>query len=298
MVLVGLILVCPLIVGYSSTPILAVVPEISNVDVSQILEVTANITIDGVANITELLDLVGLSFQLDGYWYVQEMAHNFSTGLYHFLLPAYNQLGDKTIQYYVEVKTLDNQTVTSDVNLYYVPAWVRADLNRDGKVDMRDIGFTASNFQQPLDSLFSLPANALLGDHRIYSEAELLRIDVDPAPGDQQETSVSPGQTIDVNLTLHIWEPRGPSILNQALITYSWSPTWPPTPEYYTPLYHGTPSYYPGVTVNRTFNLTVPTSTGEYYLWFCAAEQYNMEDAAGTFTEAPYLPAYARIIVT
>jgi hypothetical protein len=148
------------------------------------------------------------------------------------------------------------------------------------------------------DSLYSLPANALLGDHRTYREAELLRIDVDPAPGDQQVTSVSPGQSVDVDLTFQIWEPRGPSILNQALITYSWSPTWPPASEYYAPLYDGTPGYHPGVTVNRAFTLTAPGSPGEYYIWFCAAEQYSMEDAAGTFTESPVLPAHARIIVT
>jgi hypothetical protein len=148
------------------------------------------------------------------------------------------------------------------------------------------------------DSLYTLPANALLGDHRTYYEAELLRIDVDPAPGDQQETSVSTGQTVNVDLTLQIWEPRGPSIINQALMIFSWSPTWPPTSEYYAPLYHGTPGYHPGVTVNRAFTFTAPSSPGEYYLWFCAAEQYSMEDAAGTFTESPVLPAHARIIVT
>jgi hypothetical protein len=167
--------------------------------------------------------------------------------------------GYQTDQYY----WLALRKYLSPEPTHSVPAWVRADLNQDGRVDMRDvgivarafgsypgherwnidaditgsggepdnrvdmrdIGLVARNFGQPSDSLYSLPAKALLGDHRTYYEAELLRIDVDPALGDQPETYVFPGQHIVVNLTLQIWEPRGPSIINQALMIYSWSLT-------------------------------------------------------------------------
>ncbi|MGD8546175.1 MAG: hypothetical protein PVH12_08390 [Candidatus Bathyarchaeota archaeon] len=150
LVLMALLFVCPLIIRHSLTSTLAVSPEISSVSISNILEVTANITYEEAGNITEIVEFVSLTFQIDGYWYMQNMTYNSSTSLYHFLIPAYNQLGDKTIHYYVEVKTIDNQTITSDVFMHYVPDWVRTDLNRDGRVDMRDIGFAARNFGLPI----------------------------------------------------------------------------------------------------------------------------------------------------
>jgi len=137
---------------------------------------------------------------------------------------------------------------------------------------------------------------AILGDNRFYTEAKLLSLDIDPEPGDQSETWVLPGQSVEVEITCQIWEPRGPSIINQLFIIYSWSPTWPPPVGYYLPLYIGQPGIE-GLTLAESFTLTAPDSSGEYYLWFCAAEQYNMEDAINTFAELPTLPAHARIVV-
>lgn len=114
------------------------VPQINSVNVSSILEVTANITCAGVSNITEDLDQVWLHFKIDDNWYSMNMSYNASAGLYYALIPAYNELTNKTIQYYVTATDRYGNTVTSDVFSYEVPEWVIADLNRDGKVDWLD----------------------------------------------------------------------------------------------------------------------------------------------------------------
>lgn len=144
--------------------------------------------------------------------------------------------------------------------------------------------------------VYQEPIYPILGDCRYYSQAILLTLDVDSAPGFQAITDVSPGENVTINITFDIWEPSGPSILNQAFMIYSWTPVWPPPAGYYYPLYNGMPGYFGG-TVRDSFNLTAPTSPGNHSLWLCAAEQYNMGDAVGTFTQLPSLPAHAQIIV-
>jgi len=121
-------------------------PQFESVNISPTLKVDANITCEGVSNITEIMDYVDLNFKIDDNWYTMPMTYNSSTSLYSALLPAYNQLANKTIQIYIVAKTKANFFQTSDIYIYHIPEWVTADINRDGVVNMRDIGIACNNF--------------------------------------------------------------------------------------------------------------------------------------------------------
>jgi hypothetical protein len=122
---------------------------IISVNLSPILEATANVTCEGISNTTQDINYVWLHFRVDDNWFAMNMSYNANTSLYSALIPAYNELANKTIQYYIEVLDKYGTTVTSNVYSYYVPDWVKADVNRDGKVDMKDIAFVAKNFGKP-----------------------------------------------------------------------------------------------------------------------------------------------------
>jgi hypothetical protein len=140
------------------------------------------------------------------------------------------------------------------------------------------------------------PTYPILGDGRDYHEALLLTLDVDPAFGFQDTVQVAPGENVTVNIAFDIWEPRGSSIINQVFLIYSWTPLWPPPTEYYYALCDGYPGVFGG-TIHGLFNITAPTNPGNYSIWFCAAEEYSMSDAVGTFTSQPTRPALIQITV-
>jgi len=123
--------------------------NINNVDISKTLKVSANITCQGASNITQVMDYVNLEFKIDSNWFSMNMTYNPSTRLYSALIPEYNQLANKTIQFYVAAKTKQNQTLTSNVYIYHVPEWVRADLNRDGTVNILDIVLATTQYGKP-----------------------------------------------------------------------------------------------------------------------------------------------------
>lgn len=122
------------------------VPQINSVNVSSVLEATANIACAGVNNITEDMGQVGLHFKIDGNWYAMNMSYDANTSLYSALIPAYNELANKTIQYYVTAIDKYGNAVASDVFSVQVPDWVIADLNRDGKVDLYDAVLLLSHY--------------------------------------------------------------------------------------------------------------------------------------------------------
>ena len=66
------------------------------------------------------------------------MTYNQTTKLYTALIPAYNRLANKTIQYYIIAKDIYGNTITSEIKTYHVPQWVIADVNRDGEVNYLD----------------------------------------------------------------------------------------------------------------------------------------------------------------
>ena len=128
----------------------------------------------------------------------------------------------------------------------------------------------------------------------------LLNLDVDPSTsGDQQVVYASPGETISVRAQYQVWTPPEigtPAVIWQLFFIYSW-PDWPPPSGYYAPLYDGIPGRYPGVTQTKTFQVTVPSTPGTYYLWFCMSQHYSMEQAIAAFTTPLTLPAHAKIVV-
>jgi len=125
------------------------IPQINTVEISPILEVTANVTCEGFTNITEIIDYTKLHFKIDDNWDTMNMTYNPQTTLYHALTPAYTELANKTIQYYITAMDTNNNTITSDTITHQVPEWVMADLNRDGKVDYKDLFIFARNYGKP-----------------------------------------------------------------------------------------------------------------------------------------------------
>jgi len=115
-------------------------PRVNTVEMSPILEATANITCEGVSNITEAMNYVTLHFKMDNTWFAMNMNYNPETSLYSLLIPEYNELANKTIYYYVEAIDKYGNTVTSDTITYQVPEWVVGDLNRDAVIDSTDLG--------------------------------------------------------------------------------------------------------------------------------------------------------------
>jgi parallel beta-helix repeat protein len=118
-------------------------------EISPILEITANITTQETSNITEAIEQVQLHFKIDDNWFTIPMSYNQAAGLYSALIPTYNQLANKTIEYYVVAKDNFGNLIVSEPQTYTTPDWIRADINRDGKVDIYDIAYAARNFGRP-----------------------------------------------------------------------------------------------------------------------------------------------------
>lgn len=112
--------------------------------------------------------------------------------------------------------------------------------------------------------------------------------------GNQTVVFVPEGATINVTGKFQTWE-HGATI-DQDFFIYSWTPSWPPPSGYYYPLYNGVPYGYPGVTIRFSFDLTVPSTPGVYYLYYCSGADYSMEDAVSRYTEPLWVP-YAVITV-
>ena len=114
-------------------------PQITNVEITPTLEIQANITCQGVNNISEAIEQVQVYFKIDDNWFSMPMTYNQTTKLYTALLPAYNQLANKTIEYYIMARDIYGNALISNPQTYHVPEWVVADVNRDGKVDCQDM---------------------------------------------------------------------------------------------------------------------------------------------------------------
>jgi len=122
------------------------IPQINSIDISPILKVTANITCEGVSNITEVMDYVNLNFKIDDNWFYMPMDYNPTTELYSAMIPVYNQLANETLMVYIVAKGKSGNFESSDVIIYNVPVWVKTDANRDGKIDIKDLVLTIKYF--------------------------------------------------------------------------------------------------------------------------------------------------------
>jgi len=142
-----------------------------------------------------------------------------------------------------------------------------------------------------IGELYSLPANAILPDRSLIDRAILRSI----TPS--QTIIASPGQKITLTVSYQIWQGQNPSEIDQLLLIYSWTPSWPPPKGYYVGIYNGIPPSYPGTTGSVQVDITVPTTSGTYYLWLGWAAHYGIDQAASTFTKPLSLPAYVKIVV-
>jgi N-acetylneuraminic acid mutarotase len=112
-----------------------------------------------------------------------------------------------------------------------------------------------------------------------------------------QTIKASLGSTVSIDMTYQIWSSAGPGIIKQALLIFSWTPSWPPPSGYYIPLYNGQPGYAPGVTQTTTVQITVPSDPGTYYVWFGSGAEYSMQDAVNKYANPLSTPAHIKIIV-
>jgi PKD repeat protein len=129
--------------------LIAGTPQISSVTITPTLRVDANVTCAGASNVSELMEYVRFSFKMEGTWFLMNMTYNSQTRLYTALIPAYNQLANKTIQYYVTARTKEGNILVSSIYTHQVPVWVKADINRDGKVNLFDIVLACGQYGKP-----------------------------------------------------------------------------------------------------------------------------------------------------
>jgi len=154
-----------------------------------------------------------------------------------------------------------------------------------------------SLFFHPLSSvfaeqdLFSLPAKALTPSGDLFERGLL------GAVSPRQTITTDPGQTISLTVNYQIWQGGNPTELDQLFLIASWTPSWPPPPGYYYPVYNSVPRSFPGYTGTSILSIAAPTTLGTYYLWFCSNAEYNMQDAANAYRSPLKPPAHVRIIV-
>jgi PKD repeat protein len=129
--------------------LIAGTPQINSVTIPLTLKVEANVTCAGASNVSELMEYVKLSFKIEDTWFMMNMTYNGQTRLCSTLIPAYNQLANKTIQYYVTAKTKEGSILVSSIYTHYVSEWVMADINRDGKVNLFDIVLACRQYGRP-----------------------------------------------------------------------------------------------------------------------------------------------------
>jgi hypothetical protein len=124
-------------------------PQINSVVITPTLRVDANVTCVGGGNVSELVEYAKLNFKIEDTWFLMNMTYNTQSHLYTALIPAYNQLANKTIQYCVTAKTNEGSILVSSIHTYLVPVWVKADINRDGKVNLFDIVLACGQYGKP-----------------------------------------------------------------------------------------------------------------------------------------------------
>lgn len=201
------------------------------------------------------------------------------------------------------------------------------DINDDGNVDIKDyyaVGKGYGGFYDPLPLpfnktemilkmytdpfisglLLTLPYGATQpwrqSQYCVDYTCILYSLDLDQStPGNQQSIFVYKDATITVTGEYERYQGSGGTgAILQALLIYSWTPTWPaPNSTYYQGMYNGSPGPYPGTGKQSfSFDLTVPSKGGTYYLYWCYGAEYSMEDAVARYDRPLYVP-YAVIVV-
>jgi hypothetical protein len=151
-----------------------------------------------------------------------------------------------------------------------------------------------SPFARAESGVLQLPAGAYYANHGQTDATILKSLSIG---GQGQIATVNPGQSVSVSYTMQIFaNPTTPEEIRQAFFAYSWASSWPPFSAY-TAIYDDTPGLNPGVTKTDTFTIAVPTTPGNYNVWFLGESQYSMHDAVAAHTSPPNNLPHARIIV-
>lgn len=110
-------------------------------------------------------------------------------------------------------------------------------------------------------------------------------IDLDIA-GQGQTVYADPGETLSATCEYQIWSGVGnPSEINQGFFIMSWTPSWPPSSEYYRAVWNGISGVYPGVTNTASFSFQAPTTPGTYYLYWCGEAHYSIPQAVNNYAK-------------
>lgn len=141
------------------------------------------------------------------------------------------------------------------------------------------------------NNLLPLPCKAYGYDGSLKQQATLNSIS-------NQSIIAAPNETVDLTVYFSINGPNSPVERQQLFFIYSWTPTWPPTPGYYFPLYDGVPGISPGVSPVLNVSFTLPNTPGVYYIWFCQGDTSNIATAVSMFNKPLSTPAAIKVTVT
>ncbi len=101
--------------------------------------------------LSELMEYVKLSFKIEGTWFEMNMTFNSQTRLYSALIPAYSQLENKTIQYYVTAKAKEGSILASSARATHTTSpngsWQTS--TETEKVNLFDIVLACRQYSKP-----------------------------------------------------------------------------------------------------------------------------------------------------
>ena len=120
--------------------------------------------------------------------------------------------------------------------------------------------------------LYALPACALEGSSGGLADNAYLT-SVEP-----QTVIAQPGQNLSFVISYQIWlNPQKSANPYQLLFIASWTPSWPPNMNFIRSVYTGYPTSTgpPGTKGSASFQITAPTETGTYLLWFVWLSGYR-----------------------
>ena len=155
------------------------------------------------------------------------------------------------------------------------------------------IGLAAPAFAQVME-LLGLPSQAYLFDGTQEGNASLLMVS-------EQSVTVAPGDNVSLTMTFTVPGVgfSRPGQRDLVFLIFSWTPSWPPTREYFIQLLDQDPTQR-GLTRTETVYFTAPEDAGQYFIWFCTGaqlDQLSVQDAVNRFTGSLPLPAHLMVNV-
>jgi flagellar hook assembly protein FlgD len=129
-----------------------------------------------------------------------------------------------------------------------------------------------------INNLYVLPASSKNPDSVLNGQNTLL------TSASSQTVTANPGASTAITVSYRIYAPINPNEIDQLFFIADWTPSWPPPPRYYYPVYDSIPGTSP-ITGSATLTITVPTVSGTYYLYFCSSAYYSIPLGVSTYTK-------------